>query len=89
LALVHFFIYFYHHTKRCREAVIAAGVEEAQNVEGEAPVDTVVVPQEAEVVAGMSHSRSSTIQTHGFPASLQRDNPLLSTLAFPTLLRTN
>lgn len=71
--------------------VIAAGVEAAQTVEGASvEVEVVVVPYlEAEVAAGMSHSRFSATQTHGLSAYLQRANPLLSTLAFPTLLRTD
>lgn len=76
-----------------------AEVEVATNVEG-ASVEVVVVPElEAEVAAvavvsyenraGMSHSRSSATQTHNLSVYLQRVNPLLSTLALPTLPRTD
>ncbi len=75
-------------TKPCREAVIAAGVEAARTVEG-ATVEVVVVHLEAEVAAGMSHSRSSATQTHDLSAYFQRANLLLSTLALPTLPRTD
>ena len=47
------------HTKPCIEVVIAAGVEAAKTVEG-GSVELVVVPHlEAEVAAGMPHSRFS------------------------------
>ena len=76
-------------TKPCTEAVIAAGVEAAMTVEEGATVEVVVVHLEAEVAAGMSHSHSSATQTHDLSAYLQRANLLLSTLAFPTLPRTD
>ena len=85
-------------TKLCREVAIAAGVEVARNVEG-ASVELVVVHLEgAEVAvvvvlypenrAGMPSSLSCAILTHALSASLQRDNPLLSTLGLLTRPRT-
>ena len=74
------------------------GVEAARTVEG-ASVELVADLEEAEVAAvvvscrenraGMSHSRSSATQIHDFSVYLQRVNPLLSTLALPTLPRTD
>ena len=74
-----------------------AGVEAARTVEG-ASVELVVAPDlvaaaaaavSYENGAGMSHSCSSATQTHDLSAYLQRANSPLSTLALPTLQRTD
>jgi hypothetical protein len=82
--------------------VTAEGVGEARNVEGAlvelvavhlevaevAVVVVVVVVLYPENRAGMSSSLPSATLTHVLSASLQRANPLISTLALQTRQRT-